>query len=149
MENEINSIEKTIAEHLVQKIDFSETYYLRIFEMKYTIGDEINFNFLNEIDPNTIISLIGTDASSLEMNYEKVGESIAKWCLSDVYRNVRKSQRKLDKELEHTSYGGGPHGDPIIDECYWGIYYESLKHLNFTEIAKHSIEMILKSRNNK
>ena len=141
--NEINSIEKTIAEHLVQKINFEPSAF---FKINYKLGVETNLEIFNEIDQNIIKSLIGTDASSLDIDYVKVGESIAKWCMSDVYRNVRNSEIKLSRELEHTSYGA-PAGDHIIDECYWGIYIESLKHLNFTEIAKHSIKLILINNN--
>ena len=51
MENEINSIEKTIAEHLVKKINFEPSNF---WEMKYTIGDKTNLEIFNEIDQNII-----------------------------------------------------------------------------------------------
>lgn len=139
IDNETKNIEQIIAEHLVKKINFKPSDF---FKIKYTLGIETNLEILNEIDLNIIKSLIGSDKSSLDVDYEKVGEFIAKWCLSDVYRSVRNSEIKLARELEHTDWGF-PSGDHVRDECYWGIYFESLKHLNFTEIAKRSIKLIL------
>ena len=54
-EIEINSIEKTIAEHLVKKINFEPSEF---FKMNYTLGVETNLEIFNEIDQNIIKSLI-------------------------------------------------------------------------------------------
>ena len=144
-EIEINSIEKTIAEHLIKTISLESSNF---WEIVYTLGGETNLDFFNEIDQSIIKSLIGTEASALDIDYEKVGKSIEGWCRFSVYDSVISSEYKVAHELAHTSYGA-PSGVTIIDECYWGIYMESLDHLNFTEIAKYSIELMLKSHNNK
>ena len=143
MENEINSIEKTIAEHLVKKINIEPSNF---WGLNYSLDEQNNFKFINEIDSSLIQKLINSEYNSSNIDLKKLGKSITSWCLDNIYEDVTQSQIKLQRELEHSSYGA-PTGAYEIDQAYWAIFRESFNHIDFSLVAKYVLEFFSSESN--